>query len=180
MRIKTGAHCMYKLLLSDFPPRIFAKAKLIGNGGEESKEITVLVDTGAPNTIISSKLIENYGEPTAISKPLAIGGEEYEAAFLHIIPKVMFKTDIMEFYGDFICEDVAVFVTELDERLSEYMILGLNVLNNWLYSPDREINTMTVIERTYSGFKNKFNKYANWYNDNAGEYETAYLLNPRV
>ena len=120
-------------------------------------DVRTLVDTGAFNSMIDIDLATDYGIMLPMKIQISIGGNLGEAQGC-ILPKVTF--------GNFEMSRVFVLAFPFKDWLTDHIILGANVLNNWDFTTSRTDNVIKLSERIPPYAPNQKHPYQNYFTNN--------------
>ena len=142
-------------LLGDIRHRYMALATVHSMGDKSSMpDIMTLFDTGAFNTMIDIDHAKKYGAMLNMPVPVVIGGHSGIAEGC-ILWKVSF--------GDFHMERVFALAYPFEDWLSQHIIIGTNVTNNWEYMTSRTKNIITLEECVPADAPNQIYPYQNYF-----------------
>ena len=124
------------------------------------RDIDVIVDSGCTNTLIPIKYAERKINGVTLGIKLketmdcTVLGETTTTQ-AYSIPKIVIN--------NFVINRVMVFAADFKHPLlQDSILLGLNVMNNWLYTTDRIENKLIVEERPHPSIIYKKDIYYNW------------------
>ena len=123
-------------------------------------DVAVIIDSGCTNTLIPLKYVKKRIDGELVGIRLS---ETMETTVLgetiltqaYSLPKMIIN--------DLEMNRVMVFAAEFSHPLlQDFILLGLNVMNNWLYTTDRINNRLLVEERPHPSIEYKSDIYYNW------------------
>jgi len=100
-------------------------------------DIMTLMDTGAFNTMIDIDHAKKYGAMLNMPVPVVIGGHSGMAQGC-----VLWKVS----FGNFHMERVFALAYPFADWLSQHIIIGTNITNNWDFTISRTKNKITLEE----------------------------------
>jgi hypothetical protein len=116
--------------------------------------VRTLVDTGAFNSMVDTIFAANYGIMLPMKIPISIGGNLGEAQGC-ILPKVTL--------GNFEMSSVFALAFPFKDWLTDHVILGANVLNNWDFAVSRTKNAIRFAEEIPPDAPNQEHPYQNYF-----------------
>ena len=128
---------MVKLHLLKGHSRIWIRAYI-----NDVQKMRVMVDTGCHTTMIDVKIADKYGKLLPDGTEMKIGGKAINAKG-YLIKSLSF--------GSLEIKNIFVWAMDCEprEELAGKILLGLNVMNNWIYTIDRNKNTMEISENIF-------------------------------
>ena len=150
-------------LLQDIRHRYITLATLHDvKDAQPMPDVRVLLDTGAFNTMIDVDLVDTYGALLPFFIPVTIGGHSGEAQGC-----VLYRVSI----GNFELTRVFALAYPFKDWLTQHIVLGTNVMNNWDFATSRVDNKIRFSERIPDDAPNKNYPYQNYFIN--GEYVTV-------
>ena len=144
--------------LAEKVSRIQTECTIQKNGIFQS--ITVIVDTGCMNTLIDTKIASSYGEKLPEKWSCNIGGRQVLTQAYYL--------DTLRF-NTLSIKDILVFAADFTEtEWKNGMLLGLNIMNNWNYTINKNNGTMIISEDIFNKIPDKQYAYMHWLKN--GEY----------
>jgi hypothetical protein len=122
-------------MLSKNISRIEVKCKVFG------EIFNLWVDTGSPNTLVSSKLVAEFGLPPVGTRRYSgkVAGVQFHRKPSIMIPDISIP-------GCSLLKNIRALAALDGDEWNRTVILGLNVLNHTVYKIDRSSNTFEWLE----------------------------------
>ena len=147
-------------LIQTRPSRYVFEANLWDSraGGFSARNVEVLLDTGAFNTLIHAGLVKYHGVMLPQTLKTSIGGYSGNANIC-VLQKLQM--------GGHVLEKVVALAVPFQGELKDHILLGANVINNWKFTVSRLEHEIHVTEQFSSSALERQYPYRYCY-DNTG------------